>query len=358
VIRKIEGRSQSIRMNRKENEEIINPASGAIIMALGIFLYAAIDAFTWNNDITGKILTVALFVLAAFIYKSLFKQLLIKQFFFAFIRNPVHSFVIGSWVAGISVLSNVIVKYFPDMSVGVQVIMLMNTLLWLCFLVNCFYHFNEIMKRPTAHSTHGVVLLSTVATQSLVIYWVKVFPSLPEGLLIAVMSLGIFFYLIGMTLIVLRYARGNPWTMIDDWTSTNCIIHGALSITGMAIVSSQLMSGMFIMIFWLIVFILLISVELMEMVRAVKRIQELGWKKGIFSYHISQWSRNFTFGMFYAFTITMHENPHYLNAFYDFHRGFLHFWAWIVFLFLITEIGLWAGSNGYHFERITRGNVS
>ncbi|WRP07718.1 hypothetical protein U9J35_05995 [Rossellomorea aquimaris] len=358
AIRKVEGRSLSTRMKFKENEEIINPASGAIIMALGIFLYAAIDAFTWINHITGKILTVSLIVLAAIIYKSLFKQLLNKPYIFAFIRDPVHSFVIGSWVAGISVLSNVIVKYFPDMSVGVQGIMLFNTLLWLGFLANCFYHFKEMMKRPTAHSAHGVVLLSTVATQSLVIFWEKIYPSLPEGLLIAVMSLGLLFYLIGVTLIVLRYARGDPWTIIDDWTSTNCIIHGALSITGLAIVSSQLMSGMVMMIFWLIVFVLLINVELMEIVRAFKRIHKLGWKRGVFTYHISQWSRNFTFGMFYAFTITMHENPYYLNAFYDFHRGFLHFWAWIVFLFLITEIGLWAGSNGYLFERKIEENVS
>lgn len=348
----------SIRMKSKENIKIINPASGAVVMALGIFLYAAIDGFTWVNHITGKILTVSLIVLAAIIYKSLFTQLLNKPYIFAIIGNHVHSFVIGSWVAGISVLSNVIVKYFPDMNVGTQVIMLINTLLWLGFLANCFYHFKELMKRPTAHSAHGVVLLSTVATQSLVIFWVKAFPSLPEGLLIAVMSLGTFFYLIGMTLIVLRYARGNPWTIIDDWTSTNCIIHGALSITGLAIVSSQLMSGMSIMIFWLIVFVVLLGVELLEMVRAVKRIQKLGWKRGVFTYHTSQWSRNFTFGMFYAFTMTMHENPYYLNAFYDFHTVFLHFWAWIVLLFLITEIGLWMGSNGYLFERKIEENVS
>ncbi|TMU85156.1 hypothetical protein FGG79_14845 [Bacillus sp. BHET2] len=344
-------------MKTKENNKIINPASGAVIMALGIFLFAAIDAFTWINHTIGKILVVTLIVLAAIIYKSLFKQLFNKPFSYALICNPVHSFVIGSWVAGISVLSNVVVKYFPGMSVGAQAVMLINTLLWLVFMATCFYHFKEMMKRPTAYSTHGIVLLSTVATQSLVIFWVKVF-SFSEGLLIGVMSLGILFYLIGMTLIVLRYVRGYPWTIIDDWPSTNCIIHGALSITGLAIVSSQMLSGMVMMIFWSFVFVLLIGVESLEMVRAVKRIQKLGWKKGIFTYHVSQWSRNFTFGMFYAFTLTMHDNPYYLNAFYDFHRDFLHFWAWIVLLFLLTEMGLWVGSNGYLFDRKSKESVS
>ena len=68
-------------------------------MALGIFLYAAIDAFTWINQTTGKLLVVILIVLAAIIYKSLFKQLLMKPFSFALIRNPVHSrcFFLFDW---------------------------------------------------------------------------------------------------------------------------------------------------------------------------------------------------------------------------------------------------------------------
>ncbi|MCR8849833.1 hypothetical protein NQ095_15545 [Rossellomorea sp. SC111] len=327
-------------------------------MAIGIFLYAAIDAFTWVNHITAKILSVSLIVLTAIIYKSLIKQLLTKSDRILLLTKPVPSFVMGSWIAGISVLSNVIVKYFPDMSVAVQAVMLLNTLMWLGFMASCVCRFKELLKRPAAHPIHGVVLLSTVATQSVVIFWVKLYPSLPEGLLIGAISLGAFYYLIGIKLMIVRYGRGSRWTLIDDWPSTNCIIHGALSITGLAIVSSEMLSGRIIMIFWLFVFFLLIGVEWLEMVRAVKRIQKLGWKKGIFTYHISQWSRNFTFGMFYAFTITMHDNPYYLNRFYPFHEGFLHVWAWIVCLFLIAEVGLWVGSNRYLLERKSKEHVS
>ncbi|MCC5800998.1 TDT family transporter [Rossellomorea vietnamensis] len=345
-------------MKTEENKNRIDPASGAIVMALGIFLYASIEAFTWVNHTTEKILSVSLIVLTAIIYKSLIKQLLTKSDRSLLLSKPVPSFVIGSWVAGISVLSNVVVKYFPDMIVAVQVLMLLNTMMWLGFMASCVYQFKELMKRPAAHSTHGVVLLSTVATQSVVIFWVKLYPSLPEGLLVGTISLGIFFYLIGLTLMIVRYGSGNRWTLMDDWPSTNCIIHGALSITGLAIVSSGMLSGRVMMVFWLVVFILLIGVESLEMVRAATRVQKLGWKKGIFTYHISQWSRNFTFGMFYAFTMTMHDNPHYLNRFYPFHEEFLHVWAWIVCLFLLAEIGLWVGSNRYLLERKSKERVS
>lgn len=327
-------------------------------MAIGIFLYASIDAFTWVNHFTAKTMSVSLIVLAAIIYKSLMKQLLNKSDRSLLLAKPVPSFVIGSWIAGVSVLSNVAVKYFPDMSEAVQVVMLFNTVMWLGFMASCVYQFKELVKRPTAYSPHGVVLLSTVATQSVVIFWVKLYPYLPEGLLIGVISLGVFFYLVGMILIIIRYVGGNRWTLMDDWPSTNCIIHGALSITGLAIVSSGMLSGSIMMMFWLFVFVLLIGVEWLEMARAVKRVHSLGWKKGIFTYHISQWSRNFTFGMFYAFTMTMHDNPYYLNSFYPFHEEFLHVWAWIVCLFLIAEIVLWVGSSRYLLERKSKERVS
>lgn len=345
-------------MKIEENKDSIDPASGAIVMAIGIFLYASIDAFTWVNHITAKTMSVSLIVLAAIIYKSLMKQLLNKSDRSLLLAKPVPSFIIGSWIAGVSVLSNVAVKYFPDMSEAVQVVMLFNTVMWLGFMASCVYQFKELLKRPTAYSTHGVVLLSTVATQSVVIFWVKLYPSLPEGLLIGVISLGVFFYLVGMTLIIIRYVGGNRWTLMDDWPSTNCIIHGALSITGLAIVSSELLSGRIMMMFWLVVFVLLIGVEWLEMARAVKRVHSLGWKEGIFTYHISQWSRNFTFGMFYAFTMTMHDNPYYLNRFYPFHEEFLHVWAWIGCLFLIAEIVLWVGSSRYLLERKSKERVS
>ncbi|WP_142953506.1 hypothetical protein [Bacillus sp. es.034] len=143
-------------------------------MAIGIFLYASIDAFTWVNHITAKTMSVSLIVLAAIIYKSLMKQLLNKSDRSLLLAKPVPSFVIGSWIAGVSVLSNVAVKYFPDMSEAVQVVMLFNTVMWLGFMASCVYQFKELVKRPTAYSTHGVVLLSTFATQSVVIFWVKI----------------------------------------------------------------------------------------------------------------------------------------------------------------------------------------
>ncbi|GAB3061351.1 TDT family transporter [Virgibacillus ainsalahensis] len=331
--------------------KIINPASGSIIMALGIFLYGAIEGFPYLNQVFGELFTIVLVIIGMVIYTVLTRQFFHKHFLVPFLNNPVNSFVMGSWIAGVSVLCNVVTKYFPEISRVVQVTAIINTVFWVLFILYCVYNFKQLWKRPSRHSIHGVILLSTVATQSLVIVWVELFPFISDIVVISAISLGLLFYLGGILLIGFRYISEKQWSLSEDWTNTNCIIHGALSITGLAIVASQLASALFIMIFWLIVFILLIIVETLEVMRAIKRVSKLGWKKGILTYNISQWSRNFTFGMFYAFTMMMHENPYYMNSMYHFHEGFLTLWAWIVLVTLIGEIGLWIESKWHFFER-------
>ncbi|TLS37191.1 hypothetical protein [Pseudalkalibacillus caeni] len=341
-------------MSSEDKEQVIHPSSGAIIMALGIFLYAAIEAFPLFDQIMGEVLTVMLAVLGVVIFKSLARQVFKKHFFVPFINNPVNSFVMGTWIAGISVLCNVVGKYFPGLSPVLLAVAFLDTVLYVLFLVSCVNNFKQLWKHPTRYSTHGAVLLSTVATQSLVILWVEMFPSLTKVLLIFAMSIGFIFYLCGVWLIMIRYGKKKQWSLAEDWTNTNCIIHGALSITGLAIVSSHMMSALLMMIFWLIVFALLIIIEALEISRAIKRVRRFGWKNGIFTYHVSQWSRNFTFGMFYAFTIAMHKNTYYMNAMYDFHGSFLAIWAWIVFVALIFEIGLWIEAKWHLFGRLSK----
>src|SRR5690625_5162246 len=129
-------------------------------------------------------------------------------------------------------------------------------------------------------------------------------------------------------------------TLVDDWTNTNCIIHGALSITGLAIIVSDSFTPSFVIVLWFVVFILLGIVEMIEVVRAILRIKLYGWNKGVFTYHISQWSRNFTFGMFYAFTLFMHNNPAYSipNQLHSFQKLLMLFWGWIVLFTLIGQM--------------------
>ncbi|MFG6115811.1 hypothetical protein ACGTN9_11510 [Halobacillus sp. MO56] len=321
------------------DKKVINPASGAIVMALGIFLHGVMSHFL--NQSAERWFALTFLFLAIIIYYKLARQLFQKGFLTPFLNNPVNSFVIGSWIAGFSVLGIVLKHYTPllhSLAVGIAVI---NSLLWVFFLYLSIKNFKRLWQRTTFHATHGVVLLSAVASQSLVVLWEKLFPELPDLLSLTAFALGVFFYANGLILILSRYLT-TDWSIIEDWTNTNCIIHGGLSITGFAIITSNIMDGLVLYYYWLLVLIVFCLVEGVEVIRAVKRVRQKGWKEGIFTYHISQWSRNFTFGMFFAFSMAMRGNSNGGNFLNDFHHFFLPVLAWVVLLALLIEITLWA----------------
>ncbi|WP_281975185.1 hypothetical protein [Halobacillus litoralis] len=322
--------------------KIFNPASGAIVMALGVFLQGAMNHFL--NQTAGRWFVFAYLLLSIAIYSKLFRQVFQKGFLTSLLKNPVNSFVLGSWIAGFSVLSIVLERYLPLLHFMVAALAVVNSLLWVMFLYICFMNFKQLWARPAFHATHGVVLLSAVATQSVVILWNELFPSLPDIFSLSAFALGGLFYIGGLILIFKRYLE-TDWSLTEDWTNTNCIIHGGLSITGLAIVSTKMFQGEILLYYWMLVLIIFCLVEGLEVVRAIKRIRQKGWRKGVFSYNVSQWSRNFTFGMFYAFTMVMHENASYKKHLYDFHEHFLSVWAWVVLIALVIEIVLWGGEK-------------
>src|SRR5690606_37024190 len=115
---------------------------------------------------------------------------------------------------------------------------------------------------------------------------------------------GGIFYLAGAAIVVRSHLR-RPWSLKDDWDNTNCVLHGALSITGLALVLSGAQVQQATLVLWLCVLGIFVAVEAIEAVRLVLRVRAYGWRRGAFTYDDTQWSRNFTFGMFYAFTLAL-----------------------------------------------------
>jgi|SRR5690625_1650052 len=329
------------------NYKEIEPASGAIIMANGIFLIGAVEAFPILDIQLGRYLAFILLISWIVIYKRLSVQFFHRDFLVPYLKNPVDSFTIGTWIAGVSVICNVFLRYFPEILLVTQAMAILNTFLWLFFVANCFYNFKLLLFNHQDYPVQGAILLSTVGTQSIIVLLNNVFFELPTLFSASMIVFGLVFYVAGMILITNRYVRKRDWTLANDWANTNCIIHGALSITGLAIVSTNTFTPSFVTVFWIVIFLILIFVEIIEIMRAVTRIKLYGWNKGIFSYHITQWSRNFTFGMFYAFTIVMHKNPFYIvpNGLYNFQVSFMSVWAWIVLIALLGQIALYVKSR-------------
>ena len=116
--------------------------------------------------------------------------------------------------------------------------------------------------------------------------------------------IGTLFYIAFILLIVRSLLREN-WTIVDDFRNTNCIFHGALSITGLAGIMTGVFSHFVSWSLWFIVLFIFVVVESMELVRAVMRLKHYGYKKALGTYHVSQWARNFTFSMLLAFTFKL-----------------------------------------------------
>lgn len=277
--------------------------SGAIVMANGIFINGAISAFA-PLTFAARGLTMALFLLLCFILYSYLRSAVdgtIREMHFS---NPVASFAVGTWVAGISVCSISVAQRLPEWLPVARVMVVANVLLWLLFIGNSVRHVKALASEPVRNKVHGVLFLSTVATQSLVIAARVAFgrPAWYVATAPWLIGLGLAFYAASFVLVARRYLRDGRRTDPDTgWFNTNCIIHGAMSITGLASAVSGVVAPNAVLAIWIWVIFWFVVVEAMEVRRAAVRIRRYGLWKGIFSYDPTQWSRNFTFGMLYAF---------------------------------------------------------
>ncbi len=175
--------------------------------------------------------------------------------------------------------------------------------IWLWFVPLALRNLVHLAKSRVEHP-NGSILLLTVSTQSVAIMALRLFPGhlLIRRAALVLIAAGAVFYLAGLALILRRYLCFRNWRLVTDWSNTNCILHGALSITGLAAVVSGVLAAPTMTFYWFGVAVVLVAVEAIEGARLVLRLRGCGWRRGVSTYDLSQWARNFTLGMFYAFT--------------------------------------------------------
>lgn len=328
------------------------PASPAITMAFGIFLIGAIETFPPLDSLLGRSIFILLAAFSLLIYIGLLLKFSKNPGRRLLLQDPIQSFALGTWIAGISVLCNAGMKYFPGLLSVFRWITIFNSCALILFVLLSITNFRRIFKEDLRNSVHGIILLSAVSTQSVVIMVNKVFV-LPPFFIYAGVSMGLVFYLTGIIALARRYLASKKWHFAEDWTNTNCMIHGALSITGLAAASAGMLHSKAALAFWSITFALLILIEMFEAVRAVLRVKQYGFHKGLAMYHVTQWSRNFTFGMFYAFSHALLQPVHSVPIYFsNFLLQFLKFWGSIVLIALLTEFFLLTK----HVIRLNRAN--
>ncbi|TKB05631.1 hypothetical protein [Desulforhopalus sp. IMCC35007] len=317
--------------------------SGAIVMGIGIFINGAIVHFSLINKEFVQPLTLVLFLLLLFIAGSYIKDMVSGRIFKVHFANPLGSFAVGTWIAGTSVCGIALCQRIPEWKPVAQILVIGNISLWLYFVYRAVGNFYQFFTSESWQKVHGVLLLSTVSTQSLVIVWKAAFGTSVFYRLAApwMILVGVCFYLVSFYLIVRRYAfEGKKINLDKGWFNTNCIIHGAMSITGLASAVCGVVSANLILLIWLWVLLWFVMVEIIEIIRAVKRIRLYGFADALLVYDPTQWSRNFTFGMMYAFTLNFDilESVAADSFLLVLHKAILAYFAWIVLILLLLEI--------------------
>lgn len=279
----------------------------SIVMSLGIFATFALTRLPGYSLNIGKIITFEIIIVWLFLAGSIIKSFA-KRHSKIHTKDVLQRFKIGTWVAGSGVLTSLLTHTLPDanwLSYGLAAVTLV---VYIPFVFIFAQDYVKLWQAPRRQHSTGVVLLATVATQSVIIMLHTIFGG--QFPVTAAPGLAVFdtiFLLCGLALIFIAHRNLKINSLAKKWDNTNCIIHGAVSITGLAIVQAGCFSNSFMTGVWIITAGLFLAVETIEAVRAVQRTKLYGIRRGLLVYNVSQWSRNFTFGMFYAFTFSLNH---------------------------------------------------
>jgi hypothetical protein len=324
-------------------------ALGAIIMAGGIFGAAALQRI----PSAGALLTMPLAAILAIGWIAIAVSLLgsaVKSGMSAHTGPLVGSFAIGTWIAASVVVARMAMLAAPTLLWPVETLLAVSVLIWLWFMPQAVRNLIRIAASPAAGPRPtGLILLATVATQAVALLTFRLFGEVAalHDSAIALMALGAACYLAGSFSIVRGYGTDRRWRLVSDWDNTNCILHGALSISGLTAVVGGVVGVGPIAWFWIVTLAVFTAVEAIEAVRLVARVRALGWREGVLVYGTSQWARNFTFGMFYAFTAAFagrYPAANWNNALATLVEPILGWGQYVVLLLLVAELallGLW-----------------
>jgi hypothetical protein len=316
-------------------------ASSALVMAIGIFALAALQQMPFPAQLATPFIALVMLIVWTSIALH-FLACAMRGALHLHSGDPIQSFAIGTWVAGTAVVAELVRTGLPQWRAVAAVVAVIAVLLWLWYLALVARRLWALIVGRARFGATGTILLSTVSTQSIVILTALLDPrQVPRAAWAVLITLGYLLYVTGLVLIVRRYLRTRGLRLADDWDTTNCIGHGAMAISGLAALVSGTIPVPWIVLAWLWVAGMFVLVESIEIARLVVRVQAYGWRKGVLTYNVSQWARNFTFGMFYAFTLSLAttdgDAAHWLT---DLWALILHYGQYGVLALLSIEIAL------------------
>lgn len=218
------------------------------------------------------------------------------------LRAPLGRFALGTWVAASASTAVLLHRVWPQAQFPVRALLLVAVVIWLVLALEAARALPRLARQGQhrGDGASGLTLLFTVSTQSLVLAgdaagW------LPRAMAAVLVVLGMLAYVGSLAFMVEAYVRKRDHHIAQHAATTHCIVHGAVSITGVALATSGLVGGVALESVWWCAAALFIAVESAEILRLRAELRRRGLH--LFTrYRVSQWVRVFTFGMFVAFT--------------------------------------------------------
>lgn len=283
--------------------------AGGMVMAIGIFAIASLPNLPIHGEVLARLFALQLLLLWLLIAASYVLAAWRGHFWRLHVRPALGRFAIGTWVAGSAVLAIVVQAHLPELAALAVALTVVSVLLYIPYAALCLHGYARILRHPHHYNSNGIILLATVATQSVLLAVHVNLPGLLPGALVdVIMAVDVCLFALGIVFIARKVHALPRHALADGWMNTNCIIHGALSITGLAMVQITTAPMHLMLATWTTVVVLFILVESVEIIRMANRLQRYGLRRGVLSYNASQWTRNFTFGMFYAFSLALADH--------------------------------------------------
>ncbi|MBS4175295.1 hypothetical protein [Bacillus sp. FJAT-49736] len=319
----------------------IPTSAGAIVMAAGILLLGAMQKVVSHYHYFAVLSTFLVLLLLTILYLALIRDLVRGVMWQHHLCNPIQSFGAGTWIAGTSV--TILVMMSGDTSLKPIALALFSfNIIWmigfLLLIIRNYIYLCNAKETAMRKKVHGILLLACVAVQSVLAAGHSLYGnSFVNTFGTWLWWLGCSLYVLGLIFVLNRYFRSDNRDLSLNWMNTNCIIHGAMSISGLVGETTGVVPPSVLFWVWIWVIAAFILVEGIEIVRSVQRIKKLGWKDGLWVYDTSQWARNFTFGMLLAFFMHYHVQGK-LILINDFQNMILLAGPYIVIMLFILEV--------------------
>ncbi len=320
----------------------------ATVMAGGIFLLAAapflLDRLS-RPDLAAGMLRAGMWLLAVlYVYIAVRFVLQLRRdpkVLWAFTADH---FAIGTWVAGTNVFARVIQPTYPVVGKGLTIAG------WILALVYAYWVAVAIGHTTLFERVNGVSFLLTVAIQSVVITSGAFLAEPSEGVLRGLFVLNVFGLLVYAFCFSRVWALSTVRRQIEAWAPVNNITHGALSISVLAAetLAAKMATPPILLLravetVWAVSACFFVTALLLEVGLAASG-------RDLLSFRVSNYARNFTYGMFFASTY------YGVTQFPQSLMGTIATWPVLLILaVMVAAVNLW--EFGRHLMRILRSTL-